>query len=300
MTDENLSRTPAPSLSNHPSHPTLGIALAILATLGFALLDTTSQYVGKVVPVLMAVWFRFVVQAGLTAALLWPQYRRRLFITRAPGWQLARGVLMIGSSTVGFLSLRFLPVGEFTAIMMLIPLVITLLAALVLREHVPPMAWVLIGGGFAGALLVIQPHGSDFHVGMLLPLLLVFINALYQILTSHMVRTEDPGVMHFYTGLIGLACSSLVVPFGWQLLPSWHWWALVALLGVFGSVGHYLLIKAYRHAPASRLTPYLYGQLGFATLGGWLVFDHAPNALGLCGIGLIAICGLASARLRGG
>ena len=64
-------------------HPGRGIALAILATACFALLDTTSQYVGGVVPVMMAVWLRFLVQAGMTAAMLWPSQGRSLLVTRA-------------------------------------------------------------------------------------------------------------------------------------------------------------------------------------------------------------------------
>ena len=151
--------------------PGLGILLAILATLCFALLDTGSQYAGRLaVPVLMAIWLRFAIQTLMTTALLWPQYRGRLFQTQAPRAQLLRGLLMIGSFGFSFLSLMFIPVGEFTAIMMLIPLAVTLLASLLLRERVGPLGWLLVAGGFSGALIVIRPHGSDFHLGMLLPL----------------------------------------------------------------------------------------------------------------------------------
>ena len=247
---------------------------------------------------LIAVWLRFAIQTLMTTALLWPQYRGRLFQTQAPRAQLLRGLLMIGSFGFSFLSLMFIPVGEFTAIMMLIPLAVTLLASLILRERVSPLGWLLVAGGFSGALIVIRPHGSDFHLGMLLPLLSVLINALLQVLTSRMVRTEDPGVTHFYTGLIGLACTSLVVPLGWQWLSDWRQWAAIALMGLFGSIGHYLLIKAFQQTPASRIAPYLYAQIGFATLAGWAAFGHAPDALALLGIGVIALCGLASARLR--
>lgn len=288
-------------MSTIARRPSLGIILAILATLCFALLDTVSKYAGKLlVPVLMAIWLRFAIQTLMTMALLWPQYRGRLFQTQAPRAQLLRGLLMIGSFGFSFLSLRFLPVGEFTAIMMLIPLAVTLLASLILRERVSPLGWLLVAGGFSGALIVIRPHGSDFHLGMLLPLLSVLVNALLQILTSRMVRTEDPGVTHFYTGLIGLACTSLAIPLGWQWLSDWQQWAASALMGLFGSTGHYLLIKAFQQTPASRIAPYLYAQIGFATLAGWAVFSHAPDALALLGIAVIALCGLTSARLHRG
>jgi drug/metabolite transporter (DMT)-like permease len=278
----------------------LGIALAIAATACFALLDTTSQFVGGVVPVLMAIWLRFLVQTATTLALLWPRQGRRLLSTTAPGWQLLRGALMVCSGTVAYTSLQFVPVGEFTAILMLVPLAITLLAAPLLRERVPALAWWLVLGGLAGALIVIRPKGSDFHLAMLLPLALVLINALYQIVTSHMVKTEDPGTLHFYTGLTGLVLGSIALPWSWAPMATVQLWLLVGLMGVFGSLGHYLMIQAYHRSPASRLTPYMYTQIGFATLGGWLVFGHAPDRWTLLGIALIAVCGALGPRVRHG
>lgn len=281
-------------------HPALGIALAIAATACFALLDTTSQFVGGVVPVMMAIWLRFLVQTAMTLALLWPRQGRGLLHTKAPGWQLLRGALMVSSGTVAYTSLQFVPVGEFTAILMLVPLAITLLAAPLLRERVPALAWWLVLGGLAGALIVIRPKGSDFQLAMLLPLALVLINALYQIVTSKMVKTEDPGTMHFYTGLIGLLLGTAALPWTWAPMATPQLWVLVGLMGVFGSLGHYLMIQSYHRAPASLLTPYLYAQIGFATLAGWLVFGYVPDGWSVAGIALIALCGALGVRVRHG
>lgn len=288
------------SSTSSPLHPVRGIALVVCATLCFALLDTTSQYVGPLVPVVMAVWMRYVTQTVMTTALLWPQQGTSLFRVKSLGWQIGRGVLLLTSSVVAFLSLQHVPVGEFTAIMMLIPLVVTLLAALLLRERVAPLTWLLVAGGLAGAMIVIRPKGSDFHGALLLPFLLVLINAIYQIVTSRMVRTEDPGAMHFYTGVIGLTCCTAVLPWAWAPMSDWTVWGLVALLGIFGSLGHYLLIQAYHHAPASRLTPYMYAQIAFATLAGWLTFGHTPDQWTVLGVALIALCGGLGVRLKQG
>lgn len=282
----------------HYPHPGRGIALAVLATACFALLDTTSQYVGGVVPVMMAVWLRFVVQAGMTAAMLWPSQGRSLFVTRAPWWQLLRGALMVTSGTVAYISLQHVPVGEFTAILMLVPLVITLLAAVLLREHVSALTWLLVAGGLTGALIVVRPKGSDLNIGMFLPLLLVVINALYQIVTSKMVKTEDPGTMHFYTGLTGLVFGTVALPWSWAPMQDPMLWLLVGLIGVFGSLGHYFMIKGYQKAPASRITPYMYTQIAFATLAGWVVFGYAPDEWTVLGIALIAVCGVLGVRAR--
>jgi drug/metabolite transporter (DMT)-like permease len=282
----------------HYPHPGRGIALAILATACFALLDTTSQYVGGVVPVLMAMWLRFLVQTGMTAAMLLPRQGKSLFVSRAPWWQLLRGALMVSSGTVAYISLQHVPVGEFTAILMLVPLVITLLAAMLLREHVSGLTWLLVAGGLTGALIVVRPKGSDMNIGMFLPLLLVVINAAYQIVTSKMVKTEDPGTMHFYTGLTGLVSGTLALPWSWAPIQDPTLWLLVGLIGVLGSLGHYFMIKGYQKAPASRITPYMYTQIAFATLAGWIVFGYAPDVWTVLGIGLIAVCGVLGVRAR--
>lgn len=68
-------------------------------------------------------------------------------------------------------------------------------------------------------------------------------------------------------------------------------------MGLMGTVGHFLLILAYQRAPASVLTPYLYGQIAFAMLGGYLMFAHVPDAWALLGIAMVAVCGAMGAWL---
>ena len=69
-------------------------------------------------------------------------------------------------------------------------------------------------------------------------------------------------------------------------------------IGALGAVGHYLLIVAYSRAQASTLTPFLYFHIGFATLGGWLVFGHVPDRWSLLGIAVIATCGIGGALVN--
>ena len=103
--------------------------------------------------------------------------------------------------------------------------------------------------------------------------------------------------MHFYTGWVGTLLASTLLPFFWTPIDSWVLWGGMVLMGTAGSVGHFLLILAYARAPAATLTPYLYAQIGFAMLGGWLVFSHVPDGWSILGMGLIAVCGAAGAWL---
>ncbi len=274
-----------------------GIGLVILAVACFATLDTSTKVSIATVPILMGLWFRYAFQALATTAVLLPTYGIEVLRTAHPRYQLLRGALLLGSSTLAFLSLRHMPLAEFTSIVLIAPLVVTLLAATTLKEEVSPLRWVLVGGGFIGTLVILRPGGTVFSWAILLPLGLVFTNAWFQVLTSKLARTEKPLTMHFYTGWVGTLIATIPLPFVWQALPGWREWALLCLMGFMGTVGHFFLILAYQRAPASTLTPYLYAQIAFAMLGGWLVFSYVPDATSLVGMALIAVCGAAGAWL---
>jgi len=274
-----------------------GVAMAVAAVACFAALDTTTKYVSASVPLLMALWFRYAFQAVATTAVVLPLRGLSALRTLHPKFQCLRGALLLATSLFAFASLKYMPVGEFTAIVMVSPLAITVLAATVLRERVTPLRWLLVAGGFAGTLIIIRPGGETFHWASLLPLGLVATNAWFQVLTSKLARTEDPLTMHLYTGWVGTLLASLALPFAWtQLSDAWLWLAL-CFMGVMATVGHFLLILGYQRAPASILTPYLYAQIAFAMLGGWLVFSHVPDQWALAGMALIAVCGAAGAWL---
>ena len=88
----------------------------------------------------MGVWFRYAFQAVATTLVLLPRYGMAVLRTEHPRYQLLRGALLLASSTLAFLSLRYMPLAEFTSIVLIAPLVVTLLAATTLKEEVSPLA----------------------------------------------------------------------------------------------------------------------------------------------------------------
>ncbi len=246
----------------------------------------------------MAQWLRCLVQTVLTGAVLWPSRRLRLFSTRRPWLLVVRGLVLLSCSGMAYFSLQVMQVGEFTAVVMLTPLLLTVVAALTLHERVSCLRWLCVSGGFVGSMVVIRPGLNLFQWVMLLPLVLVATNTLFQTLTSRRAKTEDPGTMHFYTGLVGLVASSVALPCAWQPLPGANW-AAIGLMALLGTFRHFMLIMAYSRAPVAVLTPYMYLQIAFATLGAWLVFAHLPDAWSLAGITLVAFCGVFGTWLTG-
>jgi drug/metabolite transporter (DMT)-like permease len=281
----------------------LGIGLVLLMGACFAVSDTTIKFLGGTLPVLFLLWARYVFQAGAMA--LWLA-RRGLagFRTEHPKFQWTRGALLLITSALAFFGLQLMPVAEFTALGMLTPLIVTMLAAWVLKEPVSRMRWLLVSGGFVGALIVIRPGSGVFGWVALIPLLMAVCYGCFQVLTSRLAALESPFTTQFYTGFSG---AVLILPF---LVPAWGefmpalrsagigQWTLVFVIGLFATSGHLWLILAFGHAPTATLMPFVYAQIGFAVIVGWFVFRHVPDGWAWVGMGVIASCGAASAWLN--
>ncbi len=280
-----------------PAQVLRGIGLAILAMACFATLDTTTKWVSLSAPLIVAMFFRYAFQAVVTTAIELPRQGRALLQTEHLGLHIARGGLLLATSVFAFLSLKHMPVAEFTAIVLLTPLLVTLLASRMLHEKVSRLRALLVAGGFLGTLVIIRPDGADFNWALLFPVGVVVANAGFQLLTSRMARTEDPMTMQFYTGWTGTLVAAVALPFAWAPITSHQVWVGLLLMGALGTLGHFIFIQAFKRAPAAVLMPYMYTQIAFAMLGGWVLFAHVPDQWALLGMALVAVCGAAGAWL---
>jgi drug/metabolite transporter (DMT)-like permease len=295
---------------NRPK-PGLGVALIVATAICFAGLDSTVKWVGAVVPVLVLLWARYAFQAAVMA--VWLALSRRTpggagFATAHPRFQIARGALLLTTSALSFLGLQHLPVAEFTALILLTPLIVTLLAGWVLHERVSALRWAVVVGGFVGALIMVRPGSGLLGWAALLPLAGAISYAVFQVLTSRLSTLESPYTTHFHTGLVG---AGLLAPWlaGWIATggldvgelarqAGWHGLGLVLLAGFFGTVGHLCLILALGVAPASSLMPFMYLQIGMAALLGWWLFGHVPDRWAQLGMAVVAVCGALGAWLN--
>lgn len=279
-----------------------GIALMLLAITLFATMDTLVRLMGQGVPVLWLLLVRYLVQAVLMAPVLW--FSDQGFRSPRPGFQLGRGLLLLGCSAITFIGLRYMPVGEYTAIAMLTPVLVALFSVLVLKEHISGLRWALVIGAFLGALIVIRPGSGVFGWAVMWPLCGACLYASFQLVTSHYAARENALTTHFWTGAVGALAVLPLWPLGWVNLPGlWHSLPprtvhTVLAVALMGTFGHLLLILAFRRAPASRLTPFLYLQIAAAVLLGWLLLGHTPDAWAWAGMAVIAVCGAGTAVLN--
>ncbi len=87
--------------------------------------------------------------------------------------------------------------------------------------------------------------------------------------------------------------ATIALPFFWAPLDSGTTWALLGLVCLLSTAGHWMLIVGYAKAGVATLTPLLFAQIAGSTLLGWIVFAHVPDGWSLAGICVIGLGGAA-------
>jgi len=279
-------------LENTARNRRIGIGLVTLTTLCFAVLDVTAKWLVLSLPVLQIVWMRFFTHVILTSALLAPVYGLELVRVRHPLLQALRALMLASMTALNFWALQYLQLAQTGAIQFSVPLLIALISAWQLGERLAPSRWLAIAAGFAGVLLVIQPGSQAFHPAILLSVLNALIYAAFNLLTRHMAASESPAATQLMSAV---GAAVVTAPFA---LMNWVWpadlktWGLLLLCGLCGGMGHYFVALSHRYASAATLGPFLYQQIVYMTLGGWLVFGHAPDHLVVLGAVVVVASGL--------
>ena len=275
-----------------------GIALTVIACAFFCVLDTGSKYVGAALPLLMALWLRYLLQSLFTVGWGVAQHGADIFRTTHPRFQVMRAALFCTSNACAMMSLRYLPLAEFTAIVAMTPIAMTLVAALWLKQPVSRLRWALVVLGFAGTLIIIRPGGDNFSFGTLLwPMLQLLANTAYQIVSAQMAGKERPVTTQIYTSLLALSFTTLILPWTWTGTMTPVLWVGAFAMGLGSAIGHLLMLKAYEYARPATITPFLYSQIPFALFAGWLMYGHIPDQWAVIGMVTIAVGGMLSVWL---
>jgi uncharacterized membrane protein len=127
---------------------------------------------------------------------------------------------------------------------------------------------------------------------LLLLLLGSAMHALYLVATRWIGRYDDPATSIVYSALMGSLIMTLVLPFSFVWPRDGFDFAMLCSLGLIGALGHYLVIRAFRHGPAAVIAPLSYVELvGTAALG-YLIFDHFPDVWTWIGAAIIIASGV--------
>jgi len=216
---------------------------------------------------------------------------RHALRSKATGWQVLRGVLLIADIWCFALALRTVPLGELQAITLVYPLLVTLFAIPVLGEKVGIFRIGAVVAGFAGAMIIVRPGGLPLDWGVFFALASATCYALYIVVTRKVSQADSTATSMVYVGVVGLVLSSATGVFFWQPM-GWNDLLLVGVIMVTGCAAHGLMMLALSKAPASTLQPFNYFSLPWAIVLSAVVFGHLIDPVSMLGAGVIVAAGL--------
>ncbi|MEO6717943.1 MAG: DMT family transporter [Novosphingobium sp.] len=277
---------------DHPQRPIFALGVRIAGAASFAtmaLLIKLAGTSGVSLPEIMF-WRQFLT---VPLVLVYLAIRGELgrLKTDKPRTHALRSVVGMIGMVCNFTAVLLLPLAESTTLGFTTPLFVVIIVALVLREFVGPWRWTAVVFGFAGVVIIAQPgHGQIPLFGGMIALASALLTAMVSFLIRDMGRTEEPVTIVFYFSLFGSALIFVLQPFYMTAHSPWQWLLLLAI-GATGLGGQLGVTASLRHGAVASVVVMDYTSLIWATLYGWLVWDHLPPATTWLGAPLIILAG---------
>lgn len=272
--------------------PLRGIAFLCLAVFLFTVLDTAAKFASRAVPTLEVAWARYALNLLFAVIVLRPWAFPADYRTRRPMAQIIRALFLLLSTVFNFTALRYLQLAEAVSITFAAPLIVTAFAGPLLGEWAGPRRWAAILAGFAGVIIILEPDPAHFQIEALWSVGAAVCYAGYALMTRLLSTTESPAGMLIFGALLSTLLLSPALPSVGVLPPDWIVAAALVVTGLMGAIGHWFLILAYRHAPATVLAPFAYTQIVWMVLAGYVVFGDWPGSSTLVGAAIVIASGL--------
>ncbi len=269
-----------------------GAAYMVLAMLGFVLNDAIMKLVSSDVHLYQAIFLRGVLATAIMGFLAWRSGGFAVPRNATNKFVVLRTIGELGG-TVFFLTALFnMELANAGAILQVMPLVVTLAAALILRETVGWRRYSAITVGLLGVLIIIRPGGEGFNIFSLSALAAVFCLVLRDLATRGIPRDMSSNFISFVAAAAVMIMGAIVTLFGeWQPVSAL---TLLKLTGsaLFLMAGYFWSIQAMRFGEVSFTSPFRYTSLIWAIILGYVVFGDIPDVPMIIGSIIVVGSGL--------
>jgi len=267
-------------------------ALVMLAALGvFATHDVVVKKLGATYAPMQLLFFGSLLGFPIVAVILLNDRRHESLRARHPGWIMLRTVAAIVTGVSAFYAFSTLPLAQVYAILFSTPLLITILAIPMLGETVRLRRWAAVIVGLAGVLVVLRPGQADLSLGHLAALTAAVCSSVVSVVARKIGKDERSVVMLLYPMVGNFLVMGAILPFVYVPMPIEDL-GLMAVVAVFGLIGSFLVILAYREGEAVIVAPMQYSQIIWATGYGYALFSETPDTPTFVGAAIIIASGL--------
>ena len=213
-----------------------------------------------------------------------------VFSTKNLKIHILRSALNLPAMLLGFAALAMLPLEKMTAIHFIVPIIVTILAVIFLKEKIYLYRSIALVMGFLGMLIILRPGIIDISIGIYMALISSLIWSVVIILTKK-VSKDDSAITilsHQYV-YMSLFSFPLVLYFWDQ--PSLKTIIFILCAAMSGTILHIALNHAYKLVDVTMTQPYSFLGLVVSSIIGYFVFSDKPDFYTWLGASVI-FCGV--------
>ena len=213
-----------------------------------------------------------------------------VFSTKNLKIHILRSALNLPAMLLGFAALAMLPLEKMTAIQFIVPIIVTILAVIFLKEKIYLYRSIALVMGFLGMLIILRPGIIDISIGIYMALISSLIWSVVIILTKK-VSKDDSAITilsHQYV-YMSLFSFPLVIYFWDQ--PSLKTIIFILCAAMSGKILHIALNHAYKLVDVTMTQPYSFLGLVVSSIIGYFVFSDKPDFYTWLGASVI-FCGV--------
>jgi drug/metabolite transporter (DMT)-like permease len=258
-----------------PVRPVLGVFWMVVTGLLFVGVTALVKYLGPGIPAPEAAFLRYAIGLVFLIPLIRPILATQLS-RRQLGLFTLRGLSHSIGVALWFYAMARIPIADVTAMNYLAPIYVTLGAALFLGEKLATRRVIAVIIGLLGALIILRPGFREVGSGHLAMLgAAVVFGASYllaKLLTDETNAAIVVGMLSIWV-TVGLAPMAIAV---W-VPPSLEALAILTLVALLATAGHYTMTLAFAVAPVTVTQPVTFLQLVWAVALGALFFDEGVD-----------------------
>jgi drug/metabolite transporter (DMT)-like permease len=276
-----------------PSENLRGVLLMCASMAAFTINDTFMKSVTQTLPLYQTIALRgLIAVVGLTILVLATRAFTFRPSRRDAGLILLRSLADVAATIFFLEALLRMPLGNLSAILQALPLLITLGAALVFGDRIGWRRMTAILVGLIGVLIIIRPGTEGFDRWSLFG-----VASVACVVVRDLAVRPIQGAVPSSIVALGAAVAVTLMGWtgtifqGWQTPTTWEA-ARILAAGLFLIVGYLTSVSAMRHGDIGLVAPFRYTSLLWAIVLGLLVFGDFPDGWTMIGGAIVVAAGL--------
>jgi len=271
----------------HQDHVVLGMSAAVGAFFMFTVMNMFAKMLSVNHSVIEIAFYRNLIACLPFLILIFGFGKREILIIQSkPSLVGIRAAIGTLSLVTTFYAYSLMPMADATALLFTASLFIPVLGVIFLKETVGPYRWAAVAIGFIGVIIMSQPSGQVYTLGIIVCLAAALMHAILQIILRYLGRHESTETIAFYFFVIGLFLTALPLPFI-AVRPTMAEVPLLLGVGLSGAAAQWLLTLAFRNAKAAIITVFNYSSIVWATLFGWMIWNEWPLPTVIAGASVV-------------